>query len=461
MIELNKIFDKTDFNLVLVGTPINVEKISTDTRTITDGDAFLALSGENFDGNNYLEKAILCGAVGCIYTSNSIRDEEVKELSTKYPKVFFIGVDNTEKYFQSFAKLHHKLWREDKETLTIGITGSNGKTTTKELLAGVLEELFPGEVLFTSGNLNNHLGVPMTLLRLEKNHSICILEMGTNHPGEIPFLCDLGDPDAGIITNIGQSHLEFFETEENVFKEKRSLFDYVTKKGGKFSVDADNEFLYKLSGEGLSKVGFSKGSSLALLDGTTLTFSGATSSVVKAPKLFGKHNFKNLALCICLLESLYPKKLKEISKACLTLELPDNNRSQIIKKNNNLIFLDAYNANPSSMTASLESFIQILEKEKVDLSETVFILGDMNELGEKAPSYHEEIGKFLKDLKVVNALFVGRYSEFYMKGFGEGSTCYKSTNELKENWQNAVSQHRSFFLKGSRTLQLESLMALF
>lgn len=461
MIEIEKIYNLSDLKFLLTGNPTSVEKISTDTRTINNGDLFLALVGENFDGNNYLEKAIESGAIGCIYTRSAKTDKEVQKLSTIQPNLFFIGVDNTEKYFQELAKFHHNRWREKNKTLTIGITGSNGKTTTKELLAGILEKLFPGKILFTSGNLNNHLGVPMTLFRLNPVHDICILEMGTNHPGEIPFLCKLGDPEAGIITNIGQSHLEFFGDEENVFKEKRSLFDYVNNKSGCFSVDGDNLYLKKLSGENLSLVGFLEGNIKLELTGTSLSFSGDLITDIEAPKLFGKHNFKNLALCVSLLSNLYPEKKQNIVKACLDLELPDNNRSQVIQKNNKTFYLDAYNANPSSMMASLETFIQLLNKENLEIDKTICILGDMNELGDNAPSYHEEIGSFLNSLGIKNAFFVGRYSEFYKKGFGENSECFSSTEELKTKWNNVAPDYTSAFLKGSRTLQLESLMALF
>ena len=459
MIELSKFVELNSAEEKVLGKVCPARRISTDTRSLLEGDIFLALSGESFDGNKYIEAAIEKGAKGIVYrTDNNLN---IEELFTSFPEVFFIGVNNTEKYFQSLAKDHHTRWREGRRTVTIGITGSNGKTTTKELLSGLLEFLFPQKILFTKGNLNNHLGVPMTLLRLTPEEDVCILEMGTNHPGEIGFLCDLGDPDAGIITNIGQSHLEFFETEENVFKEKRTLFDYVTKRDGYFSVDGDNAFLKTLpANEKTVLSGFKTGNVKLKNNSTKLLISGDLELEVDCPLIFGIHNFKNLALSLSLILKLYPEKKEELKSACLKLELPKNNRSELIFRDDKIIYLDAYNANPSSMIASLETFKSYLNDKKLDLTQSCFVLGDMNELGEKSPEYHEEIGKLLNIMKIPNVLFVGRFCEFYKKGFGPSALSFESTKELQESWPSLFKKYSYFFLKGSRTLQLESLMTL-
>ncbi len=437
-----------------------VERVSTDTRTIQEGDLFLALSGENFDGNKFIESAITKGASGCIYRIDE--NFNASDLFTKFPEVFLIGVDNTEKYLQDLAKFHQNNWRSrSNNSKTIGITGSNGKTTTKELLAYICESLFPGEVLYTSGNLNNHLGVPMTMLRLKNKHRICILEMGTNHPGEIPFLCNLGDPDAGIITTVGQSHLEFFETEENVFKEKRSLYDYVNNKKGFFSIDGDNRHLKKLILDDLTvSVGLRDGNTKAVLTGTKMELKGKVDLTLEAPSLFGVHNFKNLALSASLMVQMFPEKIKEIESCCLNISLPSNNRSELIDRDGKSIFLDAYNANPSSMIASLETFTTFLKDRSKDLSKSLFVLGDMNELGNRSPEYHEEIGRYLKSLNISEVIFVGRFSKFYNKGYSEAGKCYANVDELKHDWADCYERYSNFFLKGSRTLQLETLVAL-
>lgn len=461
MINIKNFIDSNTLENLVIGTVKNPERISTDTRTLLEGDCFLALSGENFDGNKYLEAAIEKGAKGCIHRNDEDTKRSVDKLSTKYPEVYFVGVDNPEKYFQALAKYHHQEWRRSGETITIGITGSNGKTTTKELLAGILEDLFPGKILFTQGNLNNHLGVPMTMLRLKEMHTVCILEIGTNHPGEISFLCDLGDPEAGIITTIGQSHLEFFHNEENVFKEKRSLFDHVNNKKGKFSVDYDNDFLRKLeSSDHLMKLGYENGGDVKLsLKGRELGFEGRINLTLEAPYLMGEHNFKNLSLVVGLLISLYPEKETEIIKSCKTLKLPNNNRSEMRRVGNVEYFLDAYNANPSSMIASLKMYFESLGEKGLAVTDALFVLGDMNELGERSPDYHREIGSYLNQQQVSSVVFVGRFSQFYKEGFGKDCLVFESTDELKKEWSSVSKGYSEVFLKGSRTLQLESLVA--
>lgn len=452
MIELSRFLD----TCTVTGEVKDVKKVSTDTRSIELDDCFLALKGENFDGNAYLEKALEGGASGCVFQISDETNAKVKELTLSYPQKFFIGVENAELYFQELAKFHQKNWRMRGDTLTIGITGSNGKTTTKEMLAGLLEELFPGEILFTSGNLNNHLGVPMTLLRLGKSHRICILEMGTNHPGEIPFLAKLGDPDAGIITCIGQSHLEFFDNEANVFKEKRTLYDYVASKGGFFSVDGDDEFLKTIDeNKALKKIGLNNNGIEFVPKKKGIKLSGEVSFEALTPFIVGDHNLKNLSLVLGLLLSIYPDKKDALQIACESLKLPSNNRSEVRVVNGKEYFLDAYNANPSSMKASIKTYV-----EEIGSSESLFVLGDMNELGDKSPTYHQEIGEFLKSHNIENVIFVGRFAEFYNEGFGGNGKTFDSTDSLKNEWKTINDTNDKFFLKGSRTLQLESLVAL-
>ncbi|MFT6068784.1 MAG: UDP-N-acetylmuramoyl-tripeptide--D-alanyl-D-alanine ligase [Bacteriovoracaceae bacterium] len=457
MIALDKFNgSKTKLSKITLGKVKAVRKVSTDTRAILEGDLFVALTGENFDGNRYLKQAIEKGAKGCLFKDNDENREIVNKLYEQFPEVFFIGTDSTEKYFQDLASFHHSEWRLEKSSITIGITGSNGKTTTKELMAGVLESIFPGKTLFTEGNLNNHLGVPMTLLRLDESHDICILEMGTNHPGEISFLCEIGDPDAGIITSIGQSHLEFFFNEENVFREKKALYDYVKDKSGFFAIDSDNQYLKKLPLEdNLLRISFVDGN----IDykGQELTFLDYETKI-KCPHLLGKHNFKNLAVVLSLLVNLFPEKKDKIFESAKEIKLPDNNRSQFIIKNGQTIFLDAYNANPSSMKAALESFKNYLSDNKLDLDHSLFVLGDMNELGEKSSQYHQELGVILKEMKVTNAIFVGRFAKDYANGFENEAKTFSNTAQLKAEWKEISKSFSSVFLKGSRTLQLESLM---
>ena len=246
-----------------------------------------------------------------------------------------------------------------------------------------------------------------------------------------------------------------------MFKEKRSLYDYVKAKDGYFSVDGDNEFLKTLDeNDKLSKLGFENGTTKLSLHGTKLDFSGALNFALDAPHLFGVHNFKNLALSVSLVLQLFPDKEEKVVRACKDLLLPKNNRSELIEKNEKLIFLDAYNANPSSMIASLETFKSFLEDNNKSLEDCLFVLGDMNELGEKSSEYHEQIGGFLKSMGIIHAAFVGRFAKFYNSGFGGTGKTFATTESLKDNWQEHCSACSNIFLKGSRTLQLESLVAL-
>lgn len=457
MIALDKFnAGKTELSQVTLGKVKPVSRVSTDTREIIEGDLFVALSGENFDGNSYLIEAIKKGAKGCLFKNTAENLVQVNSLYNEYPEVFFIGTACTEKYFQSLASFHLSEWRLSKNKKTIAITGSNGKTTTKELMAGVLENIFPEKVLYTSGNLNNHLGVPMTILRLNETYDVCILEMGTNHPGEISILCDIGDPESGIITSIGQSHLEFFINESNVFKEKKCLYEHVHSKSGFFAVDSDNEYLDKMEdNEKLIKVSFEKGR--IKYEGQKLSFLDHDMEIT-CPQLIGKHNFKNLAVVLSLLIELFPDKKTDIFESAKRVKLPENNRSQFIKNKDQLVFLDAYNANPSSMKAALDSFKNYLDDSDLELKESLFVLGDMNELGKNSREYHQELGNVLKEMKVANAIFVGRYSEDYALGFKGDSRVYKNTEALKQDWSKVSKGFTSVFLKGSRTLQLESLM---
>ena len=458
MINLKEFFKDNATNF---GSLRNCERISTDTRGIQEGDLFWALAGENFDGFNYLKGAIEKGAIGCVFEYSEDRKEVIESMVIDFPEVFFVGVKNSEESFQGLAKYHHQEWIKGKNKKTIGITGSNGKTTTKELMAGVLDELFPGKTLFTLGNLNNHLGLPMTQLRLKNEHDICILEMGTNHPGEIKFLCELGGPDFGIITNVGQSHLEFFESEENVFIEKRILCDYVKSRGGVCVLDGDNIHLNKInSSSEIVKVGLSDQDIILKTNGVALDLSGKIEIAIEAPHIFGDHNFKNLSLVLTLLLTMFPELKNEIESACKVLKLPENHRSQFIEKDGKVFFLDAYNANPSSMLTSLKTFLKYLNEKGLSKEKALFVLGDMNELGDNSPRYHEEIGEFLGGSVNSNAVFVGRFSEHYKNGFKGSCELFQNSDELKVKWSDLVKEAESVFIKGSRTLQLESLMAL-
>lgn len=468
MIDSTSLSKPNTFLRIIGDLPSIKLNLSTDTRKLTHGEVFLALVGENFNGAEYVKTALELGACGIILEgSNNGGDEIILSLKKEYPQAFFIVVDNSLKYLQELAHLHIKSWKEFKgeKAWIIGITGSNGKTTTKEMLAHILRTLNLGEVYFTPGNFNNHIGVPLTLLAVEEIHNFVIVEMGTNHPGELEVLCKIAIPNSGIITNIGSSHLEFFHNEESVFVEKRTLFDFVMKNTsdkGPFIVKGNDPYLKKLITKNSSKNVVSYGDEHCQIKAdlsvnqAVIHLSNDT-IILKNENILGRHNFENLVATFLLADLLVPNMRAKIQEASSSF-IPRNNRSTWIEEKGKKFFLDAYNANPSSMEAALESFVDFLNLEKVDLKNCLFILGDMNELGDSSLSFHEGIGAKLTKLNIDNALFVGRYSAAYQLGFKKKSKEFSSTKDLVLEWPQLKEKWDYFFIKGSRSLHLESLM---
>lgn len=430
-----------------------------DSRKMKDGQSFFALKGETFDGSSFISEALKKKCPLVISEDSPL----ISDLARNHPHTCFIICKNTTTYLQELAHLHMLEWkRENPERIVIGITGSNGKTTTKEMLSHLLSAAFPGKVVYTQGNLNNHIGVPFTLLSAQKEHLILIVEMGTNHPGEIKFLCDLAKPHAGIITSIGPAHLEFFKTIDNIFLEKRSLCDSVienTKGLGNFIVNKEDPYLAKIKPfKGLKTYGEFEGDfKISYSDYSVTLASDKEKITLENKNIIGTHNFRNLTASFLLSYALYPKEKLNFIAAARTFK-PTSNRSSWIEKGNIKIFLDAYNANPGSMRASLEGFVGHLKKSNIPLSECFFILGDMNELGENAPRLHEEIGQYLKKLGVLEVAFIGRYSEHYSRGFGEGKNIFDSKKSFEKEWNLISKKFKYFFIKASRSLQLESLI---
>ncbi len=430
-----------------------------DSRKMEDGQSFFALKGENFDAGSFIPQVLKKGCSLVICEDSP----EILSYSKNYPDTAFIVCEDTTTYLGQLAHFHMLAWKREKpERVIVGITGSNGKTTTKEMLSHFLNASFPGKIISTQGNLNNHIGVPFTLLSAQKKHQILIVEMGTNHPGEIKFLCDLAKPEAGIITSIGPAHLEFFKTVDNIFLEKKTLCDSVveTTQGlGYFVVNKDDTYLSQIKPfKGLITFGESAGD-------FKISFSnqGVIVDLIKEKielqneNLIGSHNFKNLVASFLLAFSLYPKEKEKFLAAAKSFK-PSNNRSTWIEKGNKKFFLDAYNANPGSMRASLQGFVEYLKKSNIPLSECFFILGDMNELGENAPRLHQEIGLYLKNLGISQVAFIGRFSEHYSRGFGDGKNIFDSKKSFEKDWDFISKKFKYFFIKASRSLQLESIL---
>ena len=398
--------------------------ICTDTRNIQKESLFIALKGRNFNGNTFAENAVNRGA------RYAIVDE--KEFVTN-PKIFY--VEDCLIFLQKLANFHRS-----KFTIPIvGITGSNGKTTTKELINAVLETEL--NVLCTKGNLNNHIGVPLTILSFTNKTEIGIVEMGANHQKEIEFLCTICEPDLGYITNFGKAHLEGFGGIEGVIKGKSELYTYL-KENNKISFVNVNDAIQVQLTTNLNSV---------LLNNTIATSAIQPFLAVKYKDqvidthLVGAYNVDNLKAAISIGEYFTISQKNIIS--AIKNYIPTNNRSQIIKKKNNIILMDAYNANPSSTMVALDNLNKtILQKKTV-------ILGDMFELGDYSTKEHQNIVDYCNTLHLDRCIFVG---EAY--GKTSASEKYENFESLKNQIKQSPFKNCYILIKGSRGMSLERLL---
>jgi UDP-N-acetylmuramoyl-tripeptide--D-alanyl-D-alanine ligase len=330
------------------------------------------------------------------------------------------------------------------------------------MLSFLLKEVIPEKVISTEKNNNNHLGVPLTLLGVTDKTEIVVLELGSNHPGEIKALCDIARPNAGITTNIGATHMEFFGTEEKVFEEEAYLYHSVkdvTDGKGFFLINIDDPFLKLLEPtEGCLTYGTAPSAmaKVSFLDDGAEIHSTEIDLIARNPHITGQHNKLNLITCLLIASRLYPEHKSKFVEACKNFR-PTKNRSEWILFENRSVYLDAYNANPSSMKAALQGFKESVLSQGFKMSEACIVLGDMNELGETTPQYHEDVGIYVQNLGFDNVYFVGRFAEYYIKGcaYGRRKT---SSAEFKNEYRNqCLKQFPIHFIKGSRSLQLESL----
>jgi UDP-N-acetylmuramoyl-tripeptide--D-alanyl-D-alanine ligase len=437
-------------------------KINTDSRNFKTGDTFVALVGEKFDAFNYVEDVLKQSPSCVVFVDKEDRRAKLLTWETVYPEVNFITVTDTLIFLQDLATAHLKEWKQFKsKRKVIGITGSNGKTTHKEMVKYLLESIYPGKVLATKGNLNNHIGVPLTLFNLSSEHDIAIIEMGMNHVGEIKELVNIAFPEHGIITNIGAAHIEFMKTMENIFVEKSTLYKSVlinSKGEGVFVVNADDQYLNCLEhSNGLTTYGEVNGSVKVKVSAPNISFNFLGKEInITNKNISEHHNLKNLAGTTIFCMKLFPDKIEELAVAACSYEQPSMNRSQWI----NNIFLDAYNANPSSMRVSLNSFVEIIKAKQVSLDECYFVLGDMNELGEFAENLHKEIAEHVKELGIKNVTFIGRYKDFYLSGYQNPSSAHLTKEEFFDEWKSIRKKYQFVFVKASRSLQLESLISI-
>lgn len=430
----------------------------TDTRVYRDRDVFIAIPGQRVNPLNLIRDLLRKGLDIVFFQALKENEEIVKNYQSEFPKAIFVAVKDSIEFIQELAHLHIKSWLEDEDNILFAISGSNGKTTHKEMLSHIMNEILPGQVVFTQKNNNNHLGVPLTLLDVNKNTRFVILELGSNHPGEIKFLCDLALPNSGITTNIGATHLEFFGTEKEVFLEEGYLYQAVkdnTDGKGFYLINDDDSFLKTLKDtEGSKRFGKSSNVELKLSffkDGARLR-----DVEVHNQYITGEHNKSNLVTCAYIAWNFFPQHQEQIIKAASRFR-PTANRSQWMRKEEAHIFLDAYNANPSSMKVALQGFKEHLLDLGLELDQSLIILGDMNELGVNSSLYHEELGTYVAELGFSHLFFIGRFAQDYLRGAQKGKT-YLNVSEFRSDYQKKYLKELSHhFIKGSRSLQLESL----
>lgn len=413
--------------------------ISINSRSITSGSIFFALKGNNFDGNQFAHQAIDNGASFAVVDDPLLKEQKQ-----------MLFTPNTLTALQDLARYH----RRKLQIPIIGITGTNGKTTTKELIGKVLSQKF--NTLITKGNLNNHIGVPLTLLNICPDTQIAVIEMGANHQHEIANLCKIANPTHGLITNIGKAHLEGFGNFQGVINAKSELYTYLRENNGVVFINQDDNLLESLAYE-IEKIGYSQKDN-ALVKGQIITeapflsveiFIKETKFQIKS-QLIGAYNINNILAAITV--GSYFNVEPELIKSAVETYKPDNNRSQFIRTKNNQVIMDAYNANPSSMEVAISNF------SKFPGSNKVMILGDMLELGREANNEHLKIINLAISSGVEKIIFVGMIFKDLVKAMPIES--YLEVDELQEHLKTNPLTDKTILIKGSRGIKLEKLLEI-
>ena len=416
--------------------------VQTDTRKIKKGDLFFALKGPHFNGNQFALQALETGA------AYAIVDEELNERDER-----IIQVDDVLKTLQELAHYHRSqfiLPNTEKQIPFIAITGSNGKTTSKELVHAVLSSTY--KTYTTEGNLNNHIGIPLTLLKIKQDAEIAIIEMGANHQKEIEGYCTYTMPTHGVITNCGKAHLEGFGGVEGIRKGKGELFDYLRLHNGTAFVMWDYNYLQEMS-NGITNL-VTYGTHDAGVTGTVKTCtgllevainSGADIDLIKT-NLVGEYNLPNILVAVAI--GKYFKVPDEKIKSALENYVPSNSRSQLIEKDGNKIILDAYNANPTSMKAAIENFV------KMNGTDKMLMLGGMMELGLESVHEHQSLIDLINKYNWKNVVLVGgdfnktKHKYLY----------FENSTEAKEWFKNQSFDPTHILIKGSRSTQMEKIL---
>lgn len=416
---------------------IKGHRVTTDTRNLRPGDVFIALKGENFNGNIFVGQALQAGA------SAAVTDDNTYEAADRC-----IVVPDTLRFLQKVACYH----RHQLNIPVLGITGTNGKTTTKELCHAVLSMKY--KTLATAGNYNNHIGVPLTLLSMDETTEFGIVEMGANHPGEIKALCDIADPDFGLITNIGQAHLEGFGSYENIIATKTQLYDHIRAKQGKLFVNGDDGLLLQLSAESDRIIYGKNGEQLKGEIKQSIPYLVFALKTLKGDlyirtRLVGGYNFDNAMAAACA-GAYFNIPPLDIQKALESYQ-PSNLRSQLIRTAKNTIILDAYNANPNSMKAALSNFREFRAENKI------VVLGEMKELGESSEAAHRDIFDMTRNADFSRIILVGEHFAHYANN-SNFIRYFKDTDELSGWLKTHGIQDACILVKGSRGNKLERIV---
>lgn len=413
--------------------------ITTDSRFVKKDSLFFALKGDKFNGNQFADKAIENGAAYVVI------DEAGFAKDSRY-----ILVQDALKALQDLANFH----RKKLNIPILAITGTNGKTTTKELVSSVLRQRY--NLVYTQGNLNNHIGVPLTLLSMNSSTEFGVIEMGANHQFEIKTLCEIAEPNYGLITNIGKAHLEGFGSFENIIKTKCELYDFLNSNGGTIFYNADNSILKKqLESVVANKISYGISTDLRIngnvKDAKPFLIVEINQDEYKydvSTNLIGNYNLENIVAAVCV-GNYFGVDSNQI-KSALEGYVPSNNRSQFIKSKHNNIYLDAYNANPTSIRASLQNFMELKVENKC------LILGDMLELGFEAEAEHLKVLRFIEESDFQKVILVGEIFS-RLKSFDK----YIKFSNVSQAifWLEKNKIHNSNVLvKGSRGIQLERIV---
>jgi UDP-N-acetylmuramoyl-tripeptide--D-alanyl-D-alanine ligase len=410
-------------------------KVSTDTRQITTGSIFFAIKGEKFNANTFAAQALEKGAMYVVL------DEKEYAIDERC-----IVVDNVLETLQKLARYH----RDQLKIPVIGLTGSNGKTTSKELLHAVLSKKF--KTYATKGNLNNHIGVPLTLLAIDKSIEIAVVEMGANHVEEIAFLCSIANPTHGFITNIGRAHIGMFGGFDNIIRAKSELYQHLIQTNGTVFINSKNEILFNMAKRFNAPILYPEKGNFyhgELIDADPFVKVKAEDGEEVHTKLIGAYNFENImtALCIGKYFGVDPHQANE---AVSNYE-PGNMRSQLVQKGSNKIILDAYNANPNSMQAAVENLAALKSDRKV------LILGDMFELEGEAEKEHRQLGRLIKEKNFKDVYLCGF---LFKAALGElpSAKHFETKNALIEDLKKHPLHDSTILVKASRGIGLETIV---